>query len=407
MKQYSKYKPSGIQWIGDIPAHWNLKPLKRFSDITLGKMLTPEDKGDYILKPYLRAQNLQWYKPDVNDVNEMWFSEYELKQYRVFKNDLLVSEGGEVGRTCIWNNELPEVYFQNSVNRVKVNHNSSPNFYLFQFVLMGFCGHFNAIVNKVSIAHLTKEKLKEVIFINPPLPEQTAIANYLDHKTTKIDNAIAKKQQLIELLNEELKSIINEAVTNGIGSDTKKWITKRLKYFFNLITTKACENRPKVGLENIESKTGKFIETESDFEGEGIEFEINDILFGKLRPYLAKVYLADFAGSAVGDFYALRCKEALFPQYAKYKLLDHWFIEISNSSTFGAKMPRVSWDFLANLEISIPPIQEQHRIVEYIEAQSLRIDCTISKINREIELLAEYRQSLIFEAVTGKIKVDE
>jgi type I restriction enzyme S subunit len=109
-------KDSGVEWLGEIPEHWEIIRLKYLSDVVLGKMLTPVDKGGYYFKPYLRAKNLTWLKVDAEDIKEMWFSEAELSQYRLLKDDLLVSEGGEVGRTCIWNEEIPECYIQNSAN---------------------------------------------------------------------------------------------------------------------------------------------------------------------------------------------------------------------------------------------------------------------------------------------------
>ena len=98
MRKYPSYKDSGFEWIGEMPKHWEKKALKYFSDIVLGKMLTPQDKGGYSLRPYLRAKNILWERVDDSDINDMWFSEKELKQYRLMKDDLLVSEGGEVGR---------------------------------------------------------------------------------------------------------------------------------------------------------------------------------------------------------------------------------------------------------------------------------------------------------------------
>lgn len=92
-------------------------------------MLTTEDKGGYFYKPYLRAQNINWFNVNSGDIKEMWFSENELSQYRINKDDLLVSEGGEVGRTCMWNNEIGECYIQNSVHKVTVNGDNFPRFF--------------------------------------------------------------------------------------------------------------------------------------------------------------------------------------------------------------------------------------------------------------------------------------
>ena len=90
----AQMKDSGIEWLGEIPAHWEVKKLKYIARITLGKMLTNIDKGSYHYRPYLRAQNINWEKVNIENVKKMWFSKDELRQYRLNKNDLLVSEGG-------------------------------------------------------------------------------------------------------------------------------------------------------------------------------------------------------------------------------------------------------------------------------------------------------------------------
>ncbi|MBF0336523.1 MAG: restriction endonuclease subunit S, partial [Nitrospirae bacterium] len=202
MNRYPKYKDSGIEWLGEIPEHWEVKPLKHIADIVLGKMLTPEDKGGYLLKSYLRAQNITWEYVDTTDIKEMWFSKQELKQYLIKKNDLLISEGGEVGRTAIWNDEIDECYIQNSVHKVKINHPSNPRYYLYHSEAYGKGGYYETQVNKVSIGHLTREKLKDIRFLFPLKDEQTAIASYLDRKTQQIDKQIENENQSIALLQE-------------------------------------------------------------------------------------------------------------------------------------------------------------------------------------------------------------
>ena len=211
-----KMKDSGIDWLGEIPKHWEVKRLKYISTIVLGKMLTSEDKGNYFLKPYLRAANLNWINVNIDDVKEMWFSDKELKKYRLNKNDLLVSEGGEVGRTCIWKEELDECYIQNSVHKVTMNDNCEPHYFLQQFYMFGKKGAFDLIVNRISIAHLTVEKLKEVEFIAPPFKEQQSIVRHIETECTRIDAKIAKTQKLIELLTEYRTALISEVVTGKI-----------------------------------------------------------------------------------------------------------------------------------------------------------------------------------------------
>lgn len=212
----AELKDSGVEWLGEIPDGWDELPLKRVSDVVLGKMLCSEDKGGYHEKPYLRAKNITWLKVDQNDIKRMWFSSNEISQYRLEAGDLLVSEGGEVGRTCIWNNEIGECYIQNSVHRVRFRTHKDSRYYLYLFYCLGKIGVFDAIVNRISIAHLTKEKLQQVLILKPRYNQQTAIANFLDRKMTEVDAKIVKTQRIIELQKEYRTALISEAVTGKI-----------------------------------------------------------------------------------------------------------------------------------------------------------------------------------------------
>ncbi|MFH0756362.1 MAG: restriction endonuclease subunit S [Bacteroidota bacterium] len=209
-------KDSGIEWLGEIPEHWKVKKLKYVSNIVLGKMLTPADKGGYQLKPYLRAQNLNWLKINANDIKEMWFSGTELKHYRIRKYDLLVSEGGEVGRTSIWNNEIDECYIQNSVHKVTITGNNNPYYFLYFFVVSGGRGYFDAAVNRVSIAHLTREKLKEIIVFVPPIHIQQLIVEFITAFEASHNFLIDQLLRQIDLLKEYKTTLISEAVTGKI-----------------------------------------------------------------------------------------------------------------------------------------------------------------------------------------------
>ncbi len=219
---YPVYHDSGVEWIGKIPEGWEVKKLKFFTSISLGKMLQNENTGSSYLRPYLRAQNILWEKVDIVDVREMWFSRDEIKQHRIHKNDLLVSEGGEVGRTAIWQDELIESYVQNSINRVTVSKDQNPKFLLYEFEAFGKQKVFESIVNKVSIAHLTREKLKEIQFIVPTRELQNILAEYLERKLRIIDQIIAKKQKLIELLQEKRAAIINQAIHYNFTNSSER-----------------------------------------------------------------------------------------------------------------------------------------------------------------------------------------
>jgi type I restriction enzyme S subunit len=210
-----KMKDSGIDWIGEIPEHWSVLKINHFGVVTLGKMLTPDEKEGYVLKPYLRSQNIQKERVDVSDVKEMWFTKSELLKLKLLKGDLLLNEGGDVGRTCIWNEELENCYIQNSVNRLRFIDDLQ-EYYLYLSNIYHFVGYYDSIVNRVSIPHLTKEKLESVKFIRPTRKEQSQIVEHLDIKTKEIDDLVHLEQKKIDLLKEYRQSLISEVVTGKI-----------------------------------------------------------------------------------------------------------------------------------------------------------------------------------------------
>lgn len=206
-------RQTNIPWIGSIPAHWQVEKAKGVADIVLGKILQSTEKEGYAFKKYLRAQNIRWESVDVSDVNEMWFSPKELSTYRLQKDDILVSEGGEVGRAAIWKDELDECYIQNSVNRLRVDRKKIlPEYLLYVLESYGQAKVFEGTVNRVSIAHLTREKLKEYYIPLPPLDEQRQIVKDIQSRLHKIDTTSSQLERSIAYLEEYRSSLISNVV---------------------------------------------------------------------------------------------------------------------------------------------------------------------------------------------------
>jgi restriction endonuclease S subunit len=277
-----------------------------------------------------------------------------------------------------------------------------------------------------TIVHLYQQTFENFSFPITNLKEQKTIVDFLNKKTSEIDDLIADKEKLIELLQEKRQAVITEAVTKGlnpnvrmkdsgiewIGEIPEHWDIRRIKYLANVRNIKASDSdndKTYVGLENIESRTGKLLlnrDDEQQLIGETANiFKKGDVLFGKLRPYLAKCIIADFDGRCTSELLVLRTTTNILPEYLYFLILSPKFIDIVNSSTYGAKMPRASWDFIGNLEIPLPSIKEQEEIVEYLLELTRKVDELIFDISTQIQKLKEYRQSLISEAVTGKIDV--
>jgi type I restriction enzyme S subunit len=210
-------KPSGIEWLGDVPAHWFVTALKRGFSVTLGKMLQPDSSGpEDELHPYLRAANIQWDGVNSNDIKLMWHSKRDRAQLRLEHGDLLVSEGGDVGRSCLWAAELEQCYFQNSVNRVRARDGNSNRYLYYWMSTVKDKGYIDVLCNKSTIAHFTAEKVAAVPVPLPSPDEQAQIAAFLDREAAQIDGLTSEAQRAIDLLAERRTALISAAVTGQI-----------------------------------------------------------------------------------------------------------------------------------------------------------------------------------------------
>jgi type I restriction enzyme, S subunit len=194
-----------------------------------------------------------------------------------------------------------------------------------------------------------------------------------------------------------------DSAIEWIGEIPQHWDKKRLKFSVFLRSNKSydeSESRAYVGLENIESGTGKLIDINDEMiEADAKQFEENDVLFGKLRPYLAKVFLANFSGRCSGEFLVLKGID-FEPKFLSLLLISDGCIKTVDSSTYGTKMPRAEWSFIGNMVFPLPPKQEQKQISNFLDKETSKIDSQISRNIKLIELLKEKRQAAINQAVT-------
>lgn len=189
-----------------------------------------------------------------------------------------------------------------------------------------------------------------------------------------------------------------------IQSVPSHWTQKRLKFVVELANQKQSVDQsdlPYIGLEHIESWTGRKIDGEiSQSEGLASTYASGDVLFGKLRPYLAKIHLADTPGLVSSEALVIRPSRDISSSFLKYYFLSRDFINTVDSSTYGSKMPRASWDYIGNLPLLIPSAQEQQAIVDFLNHKTAQIDALIAKKQSLLDKLAEQRTALISQAVT-------
>jgi len=425
---YSSYKDSGVEWLGEVPKHWGIKRVKELGSLVLGKMLDNKQEEKKFLKPYLKSKNIGWLEITDSNIEEMYFSPYEMKLYRIQKGDLLFSEGGEVGKTAFWNQDDLECYIQNSVHKFTTNKNNNTRYFLYLSFAAGHAKFYDSIVNFVSIKHLTKEKLARVVWLSPPLSEQQAIANYLDTKTAQIDRKIELLSQKAEKYAKLKQSLINETVTRGLdksvpmkGSQNEwheelpiNWSEKRVKDLFKLITDMAPNNnnhellsvyasigvRPRKDLEQRGNKA-------SSTDGYWL-VKKGDIIVNKLLAWMGGIGLSEYDGVTSPAYDILRKTNIeVCERYYGYLFRTEKAQEIFKRYSRGIMDMRLRlyFDKFGGIRVSVPPLSDQQAIAAYLDENTLKIDQVIKTINSQINNLKELRKTLINDVVTGKIKV--
>ena len=409
-KPYPRYKESGIEWLGEVPEHWFIKRLGQYFEERREKVSDKDFAPLSVTKNGIVPQLETAAKTDAGDNRKkVCVGDYVINSRSDRKGSSGLSElEGSVSLICTVLE--PKHFHPRYTHHLFRSYPFQEEFYRY---------------GKGIVADLWSTNYSEMKNINIPIPddiEQIIIANFLDRESAKIDTLIEKQQRLIDLLKEKRQAVISHAVTKGIDPNVKMkesgvewlgevpehWEIKKLKYNLRLQTQKVTiDGHNVIALENIESKSGKYVPTESSYQGEDVKFKVGDILFGKLRPYLAKVYKCNSNGVAFGDLLTYRPVGPFDSSFAFYSLLSEAFIRIVDSSTYGAKMPRASSEFINEMLLATPLLPEQIAIAEHLDIQTAKIDTLIAKARQAIELMKERRIALISAAVTGKIDVRE
>jgi restriction endonuclease S subunit len=418
-------KDSGIAFIGETPMNWNICKLdyvcQRITDFVasgsfadLKNNVTYRDDPDYAM--LIRATDISNKNRSIKPVFINKESYDFLKNSNLFGGEIMLPNIGGVGEVYI----VPKLYDNMSLapNSIIITTLFCDKYYYYFFCT---CGKemLISLCNNTAQSKFNKTQLRSISTIKPTMEEQYAIANFLDNKCEKIDRLIALQEEMIEELKAYKQSVITEAVTKGldptvpmkdsgiewIGEIPESWRIIKIKFIAVIKNEKATEILPYIGLENIESFSSKYISTDSQYDiSQAIKICRGNVLFGKLRPYLAKVYIVIKDSCCSSEFmvFSPSCNSNLL----RYVLLSHWFINIVDSSTYGAKMPRANPDYIKNMQIVLPTNNnEQQAIADYLDKKCADIDSLISIKQSKIDELKEYKKSLIYEYVTGKKEV--
>ncbi|NOG93352.1 MAG: hypothetical protein HND42_08955 [Armatimonadetes bacterium] len=210
-------RDSGIPWLGEIPAHWTTPPVYARFEVQLGKMLDEKKIKATHLAPYLRNADVQWGAINTADLPEMDFDDEDRRRYSLREGDVLVCEGGEVGRSAIWDGSRPECYYQKALHRLRpVTKNDEPKFLVHVMYALVESGQFALQASAATIQHLPAEKLRVVRYPAPPREEQQAIVASIEEGTKELNAVSAATERTIALLKERRSALIAAAVTGQI-----------------------------------------------------------------------------------------------------------------------------------------------------------------------------------------------
>ncbi len=422
---YPKYQSTDQNWLPDIPSHWEMVGLTKAIESRVdyrGK--TPEKvrAGIFLVTAKNIKNGIVDYSLSQEFVKEEDYPKIMGRGLPEVGDVLFTTEAplGEVANIVDTNVALAQ-----RIIKLRGIQGKLDNYYLKYWILnFNFQQHLHSYATGSTALGIKGAKFFYLRGVLPPLDEQTQIAKFLDYKTAQIDRLIEKKKALIEKLGEQRIALITHAVTKGLnpnapmkdsgvewlGEVPEHWEVRRMKFCVILKNIKIESKETELlymGLENIESQTGKLIydfENPTSSDGIGNYFKEGDVLFGKLRPYLAKSYVANSEGFCSTEFLVLEPRD-YSPYFLNAICLSDGFIKLVDSSTYGSKMPRASWDFIGNIEVSIPPLDEQYQIIEELDRNIKQLDSMVAITNITINKLNEYRTALITAAVTGKIDV--
>jgi type I restriction enzyme S subunit len=440
MKKYPKYKVSGVEWIGEIPEGWMLSKFKY--DTT-----TPVQYGLNISSDRYKEDGVRFIR--ITDLTEEGTlimengkyleksevpDDFLLKKYDV----LLCRSGHTVGKSYL---HLEEGEYTSGGYLVRFNFSSLPSskfiFYLTKTNFYWDWIKLNTVVS--TIENVNGDKYQNFFYPKPPLHEQQQIVTYLDQKTILIDQIISGSEKKIELLKEQRTATINHAVTKGlnpkvkmknsgidwIGDIPEGWGVKKLKGVcqifgrigFRGYTTEDIveegEGAITISPSNIKNDVfsiqgeNTFISWDKYYESPEIMIYEDDIIIVKTGSTIGKTAIIPEVGREMTinpQLIVLKNilidNKYLFHQTTCAFIKNSFFVEQTGSTT-----PTISQEKINNFPILEPPLQEQKHISNYLDQKTKEIDDLIASEKMRVELLKEYRQSLISEVVTGKIKV--
>jgi type I restriction enzyme S subunit len=417
-------KDSGIEWVGQIPFSWDVKPIRaKFREVTEKNKLGIE-------KNALKFTYGNIVKKDNFDAADDDYVANTILNYMVVNPGTIMLNGLNLNFDFV-TQRVALVKERGIITSAYIafapilDDDISTQFFTYLLKAYDSCKAFHNMgggVRKI----LNFAELKKQYIVYPTITEQKRIANFLDAKCAEIDALTADIQTQIDTLEQYMRSVITETVTKGLNPDVEMkdsgieevgkipgtWIKTRFKYVAeiksNLVSPEGYEEYPQISPDNIEKNAGKLLAYNSVEEAGIISgnhlFYKGQILYSKIRPNLNKVIIAPFDGLCSADMYPIESNQ--MTKFILYMMLSDYFVEqVSIVIHDRVKMPKINQDELGEIRVVIPIPKDQMDIVRYLDEKCSEIDAIIIEKKEQLTTLNEYKKSLIYEYVTGKKEV--
>lgn len=441
MKRYERYKSSNVEWIGEIPEHWEAKKIRYVlrDSIVDGPHETPEYTNIGI--PFISVDSLDDAKyvnleNVTRYISEVQFDEYN-KKTQLKINDILFSKSATIGKVAI----VDERKFMTWSPLAIIKCDEIKSFYLYIYYLLQmprFIEYIKCNSTFNTQFNIGMKTLEKSMIPVPPIDEQKLIANYLDKKTAEIGELIADKENLISLLEQEKELTISNAVTKGlnpnipmkdskvkwIGEIPEYWDTLPIKFCTQIPVTDGPHETPEFYPQGIPFISAEAIKDDKiNFEKIRGYISLEDHIkySKKYRPLRNDIYMIK-SGATTGNIAMVETDEEfniwsplavirvnediVLPKYAFYYMKSMNFFESVKLGWSYGTQQNIGMGVIENLLFCIPNnIDDQEQIVEYLDKKIAETNETVQIIKDEIELLKEYKETLIYEVITGKIDV--
>lgn len=427
---YPRYKDSGIDWLGEIPAHWKPIRLKHLlkEPLMYGANESSESE-DITLPRFVRITDIK----DDGTLRDDTFKSlpYEVaKPYLLEGGDVLFARSGAtVGKSVIYDSSWGVACFAGYLIRARLNIKKvAANFFSFCCQSDFYWDYISGSLIQATIQNVSAEKYVNLFLPFPPIEEQKAIAEFLYTETLKVDELIGKQKRLIALLQEKRQVLIYHVVTNGlnpnvprkdsgvtwIGGIPEHWEVLRNKVIFRETDEKSLSGEEELlTVSHITGVTPRSEKEVNMFLAESLEgykkCKRGDLIINTMWAFMGALGLTDYDGvvSPSYNVYRLRNQGKVYPKYLDhlYRTPNHITEILRYSKGIWDSRLRLYPDAFLSMRVALPPYEEQKAIVEYLDRETTNIDALMEKARRAIELLQEHRTALISSAVTGKIDV--